>query len=120
MLSIEGVIWAAVGGRATVLGAFIGTFLVKGAEFFLSEQLAWAWQLVMGLLFIFVVKFMPDGLMGTIGKSMANRRRRIAFAESGGALQAESMTVVERVRAVFAGGDRSLMNNLLGRSGRRD
>jgi urea transport system permease protein len=120
MLSIEGVIWAAVGGRATVIGAFIGTFLVKGAEFFLSEQLAWAWQLVMGLLFIFVVKFMPDGLMGTIGKSMADRRRRIAFAESGGAFQAESMTVVERVRAVFAGGDRSFMDNLLGRDGRRD
>ena len=34
VFSIEGVIWTAVGGRGTLIGPFIGTFLVKGAEFF--------------------------------------------------------------------------------------
>ena len=120
ILSIEGVIWAAVGGRATVIGPFIGTFLVKGAEFFLSEQLAWAWQLVMGLLFIFVVKFMPDGIIGTIGKSMAHGRRLGAFAESERALQPERMPLVHRLRSILAGENQSFMDNLLGRGRRRD
>lgn len=120
ILSIEGVIWAAVGGRATVIGPFVGTFLVKGAEFFLSEQLAWAWQLVMGLLFIFVVKFMPDGLIGTAGKTIASYRMRGAYAESGDAFRSGPMSVVERLRTVFTSGDRSFMDNLLGRTGRRD
>jgi urea transport system permease protein len=120
ILSIEGVIWAAVGGRATVIGPFIGTFLVKGAEFFLSEQLAWAWQLVMGLLFIFVVKFMPDGIMGTIGKSIAMGRHRAAYAESEDAYQSGPMAVITRLRAALFDGNRSFMDNLLGRSGRRD
>ena len=120
ILSIEGVIWAAVGGRATVIGPFIGTFLVKGAEFFLSQQLAWAWQLIMGLLFIFVVKFMPEGIMGTIGKSIAMGRQRRAYAESQDAYQSGPMAVITRLRAAFFDGNRSFMDNLLGRSGRRD
>jgi len=118
ILSIEGVIWAAVGGRATVIGPFIGTFLVKGAEFFLSEQLAWAWQLVMGLLFIVVVKFMPDGIVGTVGKSVARRRRLGAFTESERALQAEGMPLADRLRVLLAGEGRRFMDNLFGRGGR--
>ena len=67
ILSIEAVIWTAVGGRSTIIGPFVGVFLVKGMEFFLSEQMAWAWQLFMGGLFIFVVLVMRDGIVGTIG-----------------------------------------------------
>lgn len=75
ILSIEAVIWSAVGGRATILGPFVGTFLVKGAEFFLSERLAWAWQLLMGGLFIFVVLVMRDGIVGTIQRWVTERRK---------------------------------------------
>ncbi|MGI9301573.1 MAG: urea ABC transporter permease subunit UrtC [Gammaproteobacteria bacterium] len=74
IFSIEGVIWTAVGGRGTLIGAFVGTFLVKGAEFFLSERLAWTWQLLMGGLFIFVVLVMRDGIVGTIAKWIDRRR----------------------------------------------
>ena len=73
IFSIEGVIWTAVGGRGTIIGPFIGAFLVRGAEFFLSGVLADYWQLVMGGLFIFVVLVMRDGIVGTIGKWMAQR-----------------------------------------------
>ncbi|TFH42234.1 MAG: hypothetical protein E4H01_13795, partial [Lysobacterales bacterium] len=68
VFSIEAVIWTAVGGRGTIIGPFVGTFLVKGAEFFLSGVLADFWQLIMGGLFIFVVLVMRDGIIGTIGK----------------------------------------------------
>ncbi len=81
VFSIEGVIWTAVGGRGTIIGPFIGAFLVKGAEFFLSGKLAWTWQLIMGGLFIFVVLVMRDGIVGTIGKWWAARRRHVPVGE---------------------------------------
>ncbi len=74
IFSIEAVIWTAVGGRGTIIGAFVGTFLVKGAEYFLSEKMAWTWQLLMGALFIFVVLVMRDGIVGTIAKWIGRRR----------------------------------------------
>ncbi|MFQ5785803.1 MAG: urea ABC transporter permease subunit UrtC [Alphaproteobacteria bacterium] len=74
IFSIEAVIWTAVGGRGTIIGAFVGTFLVKGAEFFLSDKMAWTWQLLMGGLFIFVVLVMRDGVVGTIAKWVSRRR----------------------------------------------
>ena len=72
--SIEAVIWTAVGGRGTIIGPFVGTFLVRGASFFLSGVLADWWQLIMGGLFIFVVLFMRDGIVGTIGNWWRRRR----------------------------------------------
>ena len=74
IFSIQAVIWTAVGGRGTIIGPFVGTFLVKGAEYFLSEKMAWTWQLLMGGLFIFVVLVMRDGIVGTIGKWWTRRR----------------------------------------------
>ena len=73
--SIEAVIWTAVGGRGTLIGAFLGTFLVKGSEFFLSGVLASWWQLLMGGLFIFVVLVMRDGIVGTIANWLRYRRK---------------------------------------------
>src|SRR5882724_9441710 len=73
--SIEAVIWTAVGGRGTVIGAFVGAFLVKGAEFLLSGVLAEFWQLVMAALFIFVVLAMRDGIVGTIANWWRRRDR---------------------------------------------
>ena len=74
VFSIEGVIWTAVGGRGTIIGSFIGAFLVKGSEFFLSGKLAWTWQLIMGGLFIFVVLVMRDGIVGTLGKLLRKKK----------------------------------------------
>jgi urea transport system permease protein len=68
VFSIDGVIWTAVGGRGTIIGAFVGAFLVKGAEFFLSGKLAEWWQIIVGALFIFVVLVMRDGIVGTLAK----------------------------------------------------
>jgi urea transport system permease protein len=73
--SIEAVIWTAVGGRGTVVGAFVGAFLVKGAEFFLSGTLAAWWQIIVGGLFISVVLIMPDGIVGTLANWLRRRSR---------------------------------------------
>ena len=68
LFSVEGVIWTAVGGRATLIGPFIGAFLVRGLEFLLSGSwFANYWQFFMGVLFIAVVLWIPDGLVGTLG-----------------------------------------------------
>jgi len=75
VFSIEAVIWTAVGGRGTIIGSFIGTFLVKGAEFLLSGVLAWFWQLIMAALFIAVVLVFRDGIVGSIANWIKQRRR---------------------------------------------
>lgn len=76
LLSVEAVIWTAVGGRATLIGPFIGAFLVRGLEFVLSGSwFANYWQFFMGGLFIAVVLWFPDGLVGTIANWFRRRRR---------------------------------------------
>jgi urea transport system permease protein len=62
--SIEMVIWVAVGGRATLLGAIIGTLLVRFAQTSLSEQFPEVWLFFQGALFLIVVTVLPDGIIG--------------------------------------------------------
>lgn len=74
-LSIEAVIWTAVGGRATLIGPFIGTFFVRGLEFELSGTwFADYWQFFMGALFIAVVLWIPDGIVGSIVNWLRRRK----------------------------------------------
>ena len=62
--SIEMVIWVAVGGRATLIGAIIGTLLVRLAQTFLSERFPEVWLFFQGALFLIVVTVLPDGIVG--------------------------------------------------------
>ncbi len=62
--SIEMVIWVAVGGRASLVGAVLGALLVNFARSFLSEQFAEIWLFFQGALFLIVVTVLPDGLVG--------------------------------------------------------
>jgi urea transport system permease protein len=62
--SIEMVIWVAVGGRGTLIGAIIGTLLVRLAQTFLSEQFPEAWLFFQGALFLIVVTVLPNGIYG--------------------------------------------------------
>lgn len=74
-LSVEAVVWTAVGGRATLIGPFVGAFLVRGLEFLLSGSwFADYWQFFMGALFIAVVLWIPDGIVGSIGNWLRKRK----------------------------------------------
>ncbi len=64
--SIEMVIWVAVGGRATLVGAVIGTILVNFAKSILSEQFQPVWLFFQGGLFLIVVTTLPDGIVGWV------------------------------------------------------
>jgi urea transport system permease protein len=66
--SIEMVIWVAVGGRATLVGAIIGTILVNFAKSILSEQFPAIWLFFQGALFLLVVTALPDGIVGWVRK----------------------------------------------------
>jgi urea transport system permease protein len=63
--SIEMVIWVAVGGRATLIGAVIGALLVNYGKSTFSESFPEIWQYFYGGLFIAVVLFFPAGLVGS-------------------------------------------------------
>lgn len=62
--SIEMVIWVAVGGRGTLVGAIIGTLLVRYAQTLLSEQFPEVWLFFQGALFLIVVTVLPNGIYG--------------------------------------------------------
>ena len=62
--SIEMVIWVAVGGRGTLIGAVLGTVAVNFAKSLLSEQFPDIWLFFQGALFLVVVTVLPDGLVG--------------------------------------------------------
>ena len=62
--SIEMVIFCAVGGRLSVLGAVYGALLVSFAKTALSENFPELWLFAMGALFIGVVMAFPNGLAG--------------------------------------------------------
>jgi urea transport system permease protein len=62
--SIEMVIWVAVGGRGTLIGAILGTLLVNFAKSLLSESFPEIWLFFQGALFLLVVTALPSGIVG--------------------------------------------------------
>lgn len=68
--SIEIAIWAAVGGRGTLIGPIVGAFLVNGAKSWLTVTFPEFWLYVLGGLFIVVTLFMPQGVVGLVKKLM--------------------------------------------------
>ncbi|HYD68776.1 urea ABC transporter permease subunit UrtC [Azospirillum sp.] len=75
--SIEMVIFCAVGGRLSLLGAVYGTLLVNWAKTSFSESFPELWLFAMGALFIGVVMAFPNGLAGLYQDYVAPRLRRL-------------------------------------------
>ncbi len=75
--SIETVIWVAVGGRGTLIGAALGAVVVNWAKtVFTSGFMAPYWLFALGALFVFVTLFMPKGILGTAQGWWESRKRR--------------------------------------------
>jgi len=77
--SIEMVIFAAVGGRMSLVGAIYGALLVNFGKTYFSESFPELWLYLMGGLFIVVVMYFPNGLAGlwdSHGKRWLARLRR--------------------------------------------
>lgn len=66
--SIEMIIWVAIGGRGTLIGAVIGAILVNALKSGISESFPAVWSYFIGFAFIFVVLLMPNGIVGTVRK----------------------------------------------------
>src|SRR6202008_1342944 len=75
--SIEAVIWVAVGGRGTLVGAALGAIVVNwGKTTFTSGVLAPYWLFVLGSLFVLVTLLLPRGIVGTWRHLWSNYRER--------------------------------------------
>ena len=74
--SVEMVLWVAIGGRGTLSGAVLGAILTNGAKTFFSESFPDFWLYFLGVLFIIVVLFLPQGLVG-LAKKIGNGRKQV-------------------------------------------
>jgi urea transport system permease protein len=65
--SIEVVIWVAVGGRGTLIGAALGAAIVNYLKtIFTIGMLAPYWLFVLGAIFVLVTIFLPRGVLGVL------------------------------------------------------
>ena len=63
LFSTQILIWVAVGGRGTILGPVIGAIGLSFVTNKLSASYPTEWSLFLGLLFVAVVVFVPDGVL---------------------------------------------------------
>jgi urea transport system permease protein len=71
--SIEIAIWAAVGGRATLIGPILGAFFVNGAKSWFTVAFPEFWLYFLGALFIAVTLFLPQGIVGLFRRATEKR-----------------------------------------------
>ena len=71
--SIEMAIWAAVGGRGTLIGPIVGAFLVNGFKSWLTVTAPEFWLYFLGALFIGVTLYLPNGVVGIWSKFRSDK-----------------------------------------------
>ena len=83
--SIEIAIWAAVGGRGSLVGPIVGAFLVNGAKSWLTVTAPEIWLYFLGGLFIIVTLYLPHGVVGWVRQMVGRWGARAAPSKGGGA-----------------------------------
>ncbi|TCT07560.1 urea ABC transporter permease subunit UrtC [Aquabacter spiritensis] len=78
--SIEMVIWVAVGGRGTLVGAALGALIVNAGKTWFTGMLPEAWLFALGALFVLVTLFLPRGVLGLWASLTEGRRKTTAPA----------------------------------------
>jgi urea transport system permease protein len=61
--SVEIAVWVAVGGRGTLLGPLLGAALINSAKSWLTVAFPDLWLYALGLVFIVVTRWLPDGVL---------------------------------------------------------
>jgi urea transport system permease protein len=79
--SIEAVIWVAVGGRGTLVGAALGAILVNFGKTYFTGALPAYWLFALGLLFVLVTLFLPKGILGAMAQLRTHRKPRPPAAD---------------------------------------
>ena len=92
--SIEIAIWVAVGGRGSLTGALLGAFLVNLAKSWFTVAFPEYWLYFLGLVFVLVTLFLPQGVIGAVATWRRRRERlsgvaamnaKVAMSGAGGA-----------------------------------
>jgi urea transport system permease protein len=78
--SIEMVIYAAIGGRMSLVGAVYGAIIVNLGKSWFSESFPNLWLYLMAAMFIGVVMVFPNGLAGLYEEHVRPRVRRLLGA----------------------------------------
>jgi urea transport system permease protein len=91
--SIEAVIWVAVGGRGTLVGAALGAIVVNYAKtVFTSGPLAPYWLFMLGALFILVTLLLPKGIVGTFNTFWEPFKTRRLAADAASAAREDGVS----------------------------
>jgi urea transport system permease protein len=90
--SIEMVVWVAAGGRGTLIGAVLGAFGVNWMQSWLTTSYPDFWLFFLGALFMGVVLFFPDGVLGAVGRLYTRVRRAMGGAQVDSRMPAPSRT----------------------------
>ena len=64
----EVVVWVAVGGRMSLLGAVLAAIVVASLSNYLSALVPKYWQLVLGIVFVTVIIYFRGGVAGAVGR----------------------------------------------------
>ncbi len=111
-------IHAYIGGVSTFFGPAIGAALMTFFGYVLSDQTQ-SWLLYQGILFVFIMMFMPNGLVG-VGERVAALQRQVGFVKLGtwlmlvcvavALLVGGTVFVIEMIQRLFSQDYRSLVS----------
>ncbi|MFH0789340.1 MAG: branched-chain amino acid ABC transporter permease [Pseudomonadota bacterium] len=76
LFSTEVVVWVAIGGRASLLGALLGGIVVSLFSNYLSAIFPQYWQLILGLVFLVVIVYFKGGVAGALSQFFNQQPKR--------------------------------------------
>ncbi len=110
-LSTDFVIWAAVGGKSSPVGALVGAVGI-GYSSMLLRQYFGEWEVVVGAVFIAVVLYLPQGLAGLWQRRGSSQAPRAPDLEAPPALTAAAPLRLELRDVHAAPGGVGILNGL--------
>ncbi|MGY4418149.1 ABC-type branched-subunit amino acid transport system permease subunit [Bradyrhizobium sp. JR6.1] len=66
VFSTQVVLYVLFGGSGTLIGAVIGTVIIEGVSFWLSDNYRDVWPIILGVLLLLVIMFRPLGLISFV------------------------------------------------------